>query len=156
MADVNYTAAENVFNKIDAYLKSKDWHYDKNPEKFEFKYQVGGDDLPMHFTLFVDAGRQMIRSLSFMPFEFAEDKRIEGAVAVCVANYGMVEGSFGYDISNGTIYHKIAVPYMDIEVSDGLIEYIMGLGMTMVDKYNDRFFALNKGYITIADFMKDE
>lgn len=156
MADVNYTAAAKVFNKIDAYLKSKDWHYDKDPEKFEFKYQVGGDDLPMRFTLFIDADRQMIRAISFMPFDFAEDKRIEGAVAVCVANFGMINGCFGYDISDGTVFHKLTVPYMDIEVSDELIAYIMGLGMSMVDKYNDRFFALNKGYISIADFMKKE
>ena len=156
MADVNYTTAARVFNKIDAYLKSKDWKYDKDTDKLQFTYQVGGDDLPMRFTLFVDAQRELIRALSFLPFDFAEDKRIEGAVAVCVANYGMVNGCFGYDISKGTIYHKLAVSYTDIDVGNETFEYIMGLGMAMVDKYNDRFFALNKGYITIADFMKDE
>ncbi len=156
MAEINYAAAARVFNRIDAYLKSKDWKYDKDTDRMQFSYQVGGDDLPMRFTLWVDAEREMIRSLSFLPFDFAEDKRIEGAVAVCVANYGMVNGCFGYDISDGTVFHKLAVSYKDIEVSNDLIEYIMGLGMAMVDKYNDRFFALNKGYITIADFMKDE
>ena len=156
MADVNYTAAKKVFNKIDAYLKAKDWKYDKDTDKLEFTYQVGGDDLPMRFTLFVDAERELIRLLSFMPFDFAEDKRIEGAVAVCVANYGMVNGCFGYDISDGSIFHKLAVAYKDIEVTDELIAYIMGLGMAMVDQYNDRFFALNKGFITIADFMNKE
>jgi hypothetical protein len=156
MADVNYTAAARAFNRIDAYLKAKNWKYDKDVEKFQFTYQVGGDDLPMRFTLFVDPEREMIRSLSFMPFDFAEDKRIEGAVAVCVANYGMVNGCFAYDISDGTVFHKLAVSYKDTEVTDEMITYIMGLGMAMVDKYNDRFFALNKGYISISDFMKDE
>ena len=156
MADVNYTAAARAFNRIDAYMKAKDWKYDKDVEEFRFTYQVGGDDLPMRFTLFVDAEREMIRSLSFLPFDFAEDKRIEGAVAVCVANYGMVNGCFAYDISDGTVFHKLAVSYKDTEVTDEMITYIMGLGMAMVDKYNDRFFALNKGYISIADFMKDE
>ena len=156
MADVTYTAAVKVFNKIEAYLKSKNWNYQKDTRKLEFKYQVDGEDLPMSFTLFVDAERQMIRAISFLPFDFANDKRIEGAVAVCVANYGMVNGCFGYDINTGSIYHKLTVSYMDIEVSDKLIEYIMGLGMSMVDKYNDRFFALSKGYISITDFIKDE
>ena len=156
MADVNYSAAARVFNKIDAYLKSKDWKYDKDVENFRFNYQVGGDDIPMSFILFIDAERELIRSLSFLPFDFAEDKRIEGAIAVCVANHGMVNGSFDYDISDGTVFHKLAVSYKNTEVTDETITYIMGLGMAMVDKYNDRFFALNKGYISIADFMKDE
>lgn len=156
MADVNYTAAARVFNKIDAYLKSKNWKYDKDVEKLQFTYQVGGDDLPMNFTLLVDAQRELIRSFSFMTFDFEEDKRVEGAVAVCIANYGMVNGCFGYDIGKGTLYHKLAVSYKDIEVSNNLIEYVMGLGMAMVDNYNDRFFALNKGYISLADFMKKE
>lgn len=156
MADVNYAAAAKVFNKIEAYFKSKDWKYDKNTEKLEFSYQVDGDDLPMRFTLFVDAERELIRLLSFIPFNYAEDKRVEGAVAVCTANFGMINGCFGYDISDGKIFHKLSVPYMDIDISNEMIQYIMGLGITMVDKYNDRFFALNKGYISIADFMKDE
>lgn len=156
MADVKYTNAIKVFNQIDAYLKSKDWKYDKDTDKLHFNYSVNTDDFPMSFTLIVDANKEMIRSLSFMPFDFAEDKRVEGAVAVCVANYGMVNGCFSYDISDGTIFHKLSVSYIDIEVTDELIEYIMGLGMSMVDQYNDRFFALNKGFISLADFISKE
>ena len=156
MADVNYTAAARVFNKIDAYLKARDWKYDKDVEKLKFTYQVGGDDLPMRFMLFVDAEREMIRSLSFLLFDFAEDKRIEGAIAVCAANYGMVNGCFAYDISDGTVLHRLAVSYKDIEVTNETVEYVMGLGMTMVDKYNDRFFALNKGFLSLEDFIKGE
>ena len=156
MADVKYTAAVKVFNKIDKYLTAKNWKYDKDTNKLEFIYHVGGDDFPMRFILRVDAEREMIRSISFMPFDFSEDKRIEGAIAVCVANMGMLNGCFGYNITDGTVFHKVVVPYMDIEVSDDMIEYIMGLGMAMVDKYNDRFFALNKGFISIAEFIEKQ
>lgn len=72
----------------------------------------------MRFTLIVDAEREMIRTLAFMPFDFEEDKRVEGAIAVCVANYGMVDGCFGYDISDGTLFHRLSVSYADTEVSD--------------------------------------
>ena len=76
--------------------------------------------------------------------------------AVCIANYEMVDGCFGFDIQSGTLYHRLAVPYKDNEITDDHIQYIMGLGMAMVDKYNDRFFALNKGVIDIAGFLKKE
>ena len=156
MSEVNFAAAAKVFNKIDAHLRAKDWKYEKDAEKFEFTYQVSGDDLPMKFVMKVDPERELIRIFSFLSFDFAEDKRIEGAVAVSVANYGMVNGSFGYDITDGTVFHKISVAYTDIEINADMINYIMGVGMATVDKYNDRFLALNKGYITISDFINKE
>lgn len=154
MSEINYTAAKKVFAKIDAYLKSKNWKYDTDTDQLQFTYSVGGDDLPMRFTLLVDAERELIRLISFLPFNFDEDKRVDGAIAVCIANYEMVDGCFGFDIQSGTLYHRLAVPYKDNEITDDHIQYIMGLGMAMVDKYNDRFFALNKGFIDIAGFLK--
>ena len=110
----------------------------------------------MSFILRVDADKELIRLFSQLPFAFSEDKRVEGAVAVCVANQGMVNGRFEYDVTDGTLFHKVAVCYRGIQIETELIDYIMRLGMGMVDKYNDRFFALSKGYISIGDFIKKE
>jgi hypothetical protein len=156
MADVKYTNAIKVFNQIDAYLKSKDWKYDKDTDKLHFNYSVNTDDFPMSFTLIVDANKEMIRSLSFMPFKFAEDKRVEGAVAVCVANYGMVNGSFDYDISEGKISFRLTNSFTDTMLSTELIWDMIGVSFSTIDRYNDRFFMVAKNVMTIEQFIKAE
>lgn len=68
---------------------------------------VQGDDLPMQFILIVDGERQLIRLLSPMPYAMSEDKRIGGALATCAASYSMPDGSFDYDLSDGSIIFRM-------------------------------------------------
>ena len=47
--------------------------------------------------------REVVQVLCPMSWKAPEDKRIDLAVAVAAANYGIVNGSFDFDLSDGEI-----------------------------------------------------
>ena len=131
------------------------WSYDKNDSNLSISFEVTGEDLPMQFLIIVDVKRQLVRFFSTLPFKMKEDKLIDGAVAVCAANCGLVDGCFIYDIGDGTIAFKQTATFLGRAIDEALLQYVIHCACSTVDKYNDKFMALNKGFISIADFLKE-
>ena len=125
----------------------------KDEEKLLVHFGVSGDDIPMQFILIVDAERQLIRLMSPMPFKMSESKRMEGAIATCAASFGMADGSFDYDLSDGTIVFRMTASFRESLIGEGLFQYMISCSCAMVDKYNDQFLALDKGIMSITDFI---
>lgn len=135
-------------------LDARDWRYGKDEEKLLVHYGVNGDDIPMDFILYVDAERQLIRLMSPMKMKMSEDKRVEGAIATCVASYGMADGCFDYDMTEGRIVFRLVASYRESRIGQGLIQYMISCAIAMVDHYNHQFLALDKGMIDIQKFME--
>ena len=150
------TAAKKVFATLCKAMDELDWHYDILHEELGIRCSVTGDDIPVKLLVFVDAETQLIRLFSPMSFHINEDKRVEAAVAVGIANHGLINGNFDYDLSDGTITFRLVNPFHESEISVSLITYMIDVACHTVDRYNDRFLMLNKGVITLADFHKDE
>lgn len=154
MAEANEMAlAKKVYDDLCASLDKREWHYQKHDEDLVVTCGVAGEDIPMQFVLIVDAERQLLRVLSRLPFTVPEDKRMELAIAACAASYGLADGSFDYDIAKGTIDFRLTASFRESKIGDGLFEYLIGCSSYTVDKYNDKFFALCKGLISINDFI---
>ena len=117
---------------------------------------MNGDDVPMQFIFTIDVDRQLIRLMSRLPFKMSEDKRVEGAIATCVASYGLVEGNFEYDILTGTIDFRMTASFRDSYVGDGLFQYMISRACVTVDEYNDKFLAIDKGMLSLNDFIAPE
>lgn len=155
MADeMNMEQAQQVYQTICKALDARNWQYDTREEDLSVHLGINGDDLPMDFFLQVDTKRQILRLLSPMPFKMSEEKRIEGAVASAVANYGMVDGSFDYDLQDGMVVFRISSTLRGCTLGPEQIYYLIDCGCAMVDLYNDRFFALNKGFLTLEAFIE--
>ena len=77
-------------------------------------------------------------------------------MAVCMANHGLVRGSFDYDISDGEIRYRLTAAYRDSVLGPDLFEYMIGAAASTVEAYNDRFFMLAKKMITIEKFIEME
>ena len=148
--------AKKVFEILCAALDEREWVYEKEEEKGLVYFQVNGENMPLGFVILVDEERQLVRAVSQLPFKICEDKRMEAAIAVCVANYGMVDGSFDYDISNGVISFRLTASYRDSEVTTGMVQYMIQCSCVTVDNYNHRFMALDKGVIGIEEFIAKE
>ncbi len=147
--------AEQAFSTLCAALDARQWNYEKEEDNLLVHFGVSGDDLPMKFVIFADVDRQMIRLLSPLSFKMEEDKRVEGAVAVCMASYGMADGSFDYDVSDGTISFRMTESFKGCLLGEGVFQYMISCACAMVDNYNDKFLALSKGVIGIDDFAKE-
>ncbi len=152
--EIDMERAKEVFNEICDALDEKDWKYEKDEEKLVITSGIKGDDLPINFILVVNPKNQVVQFLSPLPFSVPEDKRIDAAVAVCVANYGLVDGSFDYDINDGEIRYRVTSSYRDSQLGADLYEYLIMVGASTVDNYNDKFFAVAKGFTTIQEFIQ--
>lgn len=153
MTDEKYLA-QQVYKTLCSALDRRDWEYEKDEEKLLVHFGVNGDDIPMNFVLLVDEERQLIRLLSQLPFKIKEEKRIDGAIAACAVTYRLVDGSFDYDLSDGTIVFRMTASFRKSVISDGLFQYMISCACDTIDAYNDRFMALDKGLITIEDFLQ--
>ncbi len=157
MAEANELAlAKTVYGDLCAALDKRGWHYQKHDDTLVVTFEVSGEDIPMDFVLAVDADRQLLRVFSKLPFTVPEDKRMELAIATCAATYGLVDGSFDYDIAKGTIVFRMTASFRESRIGDGLFQYLISCSCYTVDDYNDKFLALSKGLIDVDEFLKKE
>lgn len=154
--DVNMAKAREVFEGIVSMLDTRDWKYEKFEDDLLIRSGIKGDDLPVEFILFVKPQNQVVQFISKLPFNIPEDKRVDAAIAVSVANYGLVDGSFDYDINDGEIRYRLTSSYRDSYLSHDLFEYMIMCAASTVDQYNDRFFMLAKGMMTIQQFIEQD
>ena len=148
--------AENVYNSICNMLNNINFHYDtgRREEDYVITCTVNGDDIPMKMLIIVRPEREIVSLLSPMPFMTPEDKRVEMAMAVSVANYGIIDGSFDYDLNDGEIRFRLTASYIESLLSEELFKYMLYVSANTVDRYNDRFMMLAKGNMTLEQFIE--
>ncbi len=157
MADeMKMQSAMKVMNTICQMYDDMEFRYERHDEDLVITCSIRGDDIPMDFIITIDAEREVVRFLSRMPFNVPEDKRIDLAVAVALANYGLINGSFDYDMSDGEIRFRMTASYIDSDLGKGLFKYMTFASASTVDRYNDRFMMLCKGLITVEQFLEME
>ncbi len=154
--EVDMNKAKSVYNTLIKMLDSIDWKYEKVEDKLMIKSRVTGDDLPIDFHVMVRPEKEVVQFISILPTEMPEDKRIDGALAVCVANYGLCDGSFDYDISDGQILFRLTSSYRESVLGEELFKYMIMVAAGTVDRYNDKFFMLSKNLITLQQFIESE
>lgn len=151
----NYDAkALAVFDTVCRAIDAENLNYTKDKDKLTVFLSAKGEDLPINVLFNVDTDRKVLTVHSLLDTEVAEDKRVEFAIAVNVANYALVNGSFDFGVNEGRIIFRMAQPYLDIGVSQRIVQYMLYCVFSTVDEYNDRFLMLNKGMIDIAKFIE--
>ena len=147
--------AEKIYNSICSMLDGINFRYEKEKRDDDYiiRCTVNGDDIPMDMIIFVRAEREIVSLLSPMPFKAPEDKRVETAIAVSVANYGMIDGCFDYDINDGEIRFRMTASFIDSQVGEEQFKYMLFVSAQTIDRYNDRFMALVKGTMTLQQFL---
>lgn len=156
MEELNLAKAQEVYESLCKSLDSIDWKYEKEPEKFTIVSSVTGDDFPMGFIMRVSPRNEVVSFISWLPFDVPEDKRVDIAIAVCVANQGLVDGSFDFDISDGTLSFRLTSSYKESVLSEELFKYMLGVSTGTIDLYNDKFFMIIKNMMTVQQFIEKE
>lgn len=146
--------AQTVYKALCDMLDEKGVRYEKVPEKMSVHFIMSGEDIPMDIVVAIDADRELIRMFSPLPFAFSEEKRVEGAIATCQANYKLVDGSFDYNIRDGRIIFRLTSSYAQSLISKELLAYMIACLCFTVDEYNDKFLMIDKGMLAIEDFFK--
>lgn len=147
--------AKEAYDTLCNTLDEMKWRYDKDEDKLILHLGISGEDIPMEFSVHCDADRQLIRLMSFLPFKISDEKRVEGAIATCHANYLLADGSFDYNLGDGTIIFRMTSSFRESLVGDELFKYMIHVACITVDKYNDQFLMISKGNLSITDFIKN-
>ena len=148
--------AKVVYETICKALDARDWKYKRIDEDLAITCGARGEDLPMDIYIVVDPNAQVVSLLSPMPFKVGEDKRVDGALAVCIANYGLINGCFDYDLADGEIRFRIVSSYRESILSEELFNYMVMVAANTVDDYNDKFLMISKGVLSIEQLIEWE
>ena len=157
MADENkMRLSKQVYQTLCKALDNRGWSYKKEQDRLLVYFGVNGDSMPIQVVIVVDASRQLIRLMSPLPFKMSESKRADGAIATCAVSYGMADGSFDYDLDDGTISFRMTEYFENCLIDEDLFNYMIDCSCAMVERYADRFLALEKGNITITDLLEQD
>ena len=156
MAEVNMAKAKEIFDALVEMLDTRDWKYDKFEEDLVIKSGIKGEDLPIEFIVVVKPNNQVVQLLSRLPFQIPEEKRVDAAIAICVANNGLVDGSFDYDITTGNITFRLTSSYRESTLGADLFEYMILVSAGTIDDYTDKFFMLAKDLMSVQQFIEKE
>ncbi len=146
--------ARSAFQTLLNALDGMDWKYDQDDEKLRVDFSVQGDDLPMDFTVMIDDDRQLVRLISFLPFKFPKETRVEGAIATSQINYKLADGSFDYDLTDGEVSFRQTSSFRASLISPKMLQLMVNCAACTVDDYNDRLFMLSKGVLSLDDFIR--
>ena len=153
----NIEHARKQFNTLIDMMNSNELKFTKHEDDLSISSGFITEDLPVEYFIRIDAEIEMAVFISKLPFTMPEEKRVDGAIAVCVANNGIVNGNFDYDINDGEIVFRLTTSFKSGSVlSEDLFEYMIMASASMVDRYNDKFFMLAKGMMNIQQFIEQE
>ena len=75
-----FALAKSVYENVCKSLDLRNWKYNGNEEDLQIRINFNGDDIPMNFIIQVDADRQLISLLSFLPFDIAKEIGLEESI----------------------------------------------------------------------------
>lgn len=148
------TDALQVYNRIIEFVKNVGFRYKKYQDNLRIGFDVLGDDVPMSFDYFVDFQNQQIVIESIQPFTSRSKKKKELAYATCIVNNILVDGYFSFNWLEDRIVFRLAKPYDNNTISKEELSYMLSVSLSTVEKFNDRFLDLNKGYIKMKEFIE--
>lgn len=152
----NSKKGNKVYELLVQYLSEHDFKFEQHKEDLTITLMVQGEDLPQLTLIRVLDDLHLLQVISPIPSKIPEDKRIDAAIAVSVANYGMINGSFDYDINDGEIRYRITQSYLGAEPSSDTLDYVLNIAFHTTDKYNDKFFMLGKGMLSLEQFISND
>ena len=78
----------------------------------------------------------------------------DAAIAVAAANHGLIDGSFDLNPQTGEIRFRLTSCYIGTVLTEALFSYLMFVSAETIDRYNDRFEAINNGSMDLEAFLK--
>lgn len=131
------------------------WKYQADAQKPWIGVKVVGDDLPMDMQIHFDVNSGRFYILSKMPFQIAQEKRVETAIALNDFNSRRVLGVFDLDLGSGDLYYRISQCFVGCEIAESTCALLLDMSIKMVDRFNDKLLMLNKGVITLEQLLAE-
>lgn len=147
---------QEVYETICKMFDDMEYHYERHDEDLVITCKVHGEDIPMDMIFRVRADRQLVQIMSPLPFNIPEEHRMDIAMATTVINNMLVDGSFDFDLSDGSVMFRLTSSYIESILGKELFKYMLMVSATTVDVYNDKFLMIAKGMMSLEQFLEGE
>ncbi|MBP5194341.1 MAG: YbjN domain-containing protein [Clostridia bacterium] len=146
--------AKVTYDTLCRMLDEINWRYERDEENFTIDSGSSGEDLPIQFRIIVDPERMIVSLISPLPFDIPDEKRVEMAIAVSMVNYSIVDGSFDYDYTDGTLLFRMTSSFRESLIGKDVFKYMIAVSCKTIDDYNDKFLMIVKDVMSLVDLFK--
>lgn len=145
--------AQKTYGTLVDYLNERNWNFDAEEDKLGIEFYMSGDDLRMHFRIFIDVPMQCVVLYSPMPFHMPEEHITAAALALSYINDRLLDGCFDLDLSNGRICFRQTFTFYDSLIGRNAFDQMIYAASHIVDDFNDQLLMLSKGAVTLSQFV---
>lgn len=147
MSEINMEMAKTVYDSICSVLTGMNLKYTEHKDDLVITLGHKGEDMEHNLLIAVDAAKEVVRVIERLPFKLNPEKASDIAMAVCNANRMLLLGGFEYDVDDSTLTYAIAQVYTGSLIGEEALKRMILTLVFTVEDYDDKFMALNKGYL---------
>ncbi|MBQ3054774.1 MAG: YbjN domain-containing protein [Oscillospiraceae bacterium] len=150
----NMEMAKSMYERVATTLDNMELNYQRHDEDMVITLGMRGEDMDHDMLLIIREKNAAFSFLERLPFHLDPQKADEIAKAVCNVNNHLVLGGFTYEAGSDTMNFELSIPYNGSLIGEETIRRILVNAVKTVEAYDDKFLALNKGYISSEEFKK--
>ena len=152
--EIKLAHAQRVYKTLCSALEKDKLKFSRIDEELAVEFTISGEDLKVTLRPQVNAKAEVITIVSRLPFDIKKDRRVDAALGVCAINHVLVDGVFDYNVTTGALFFRLTHSYCGCEVSERALLTAVYVAYGIIDKYNDNFFMLSTGMMSIEEFIK--
>ena len=150
----NLEMGKTVYETACSVLDGMGIKYRRIDESLAITFGHRGDDMEHNLLLIVNAERDVIQLMERLPFAINPDRANDVAAAVCITNERILSGKFSYNMEEKLNFDVTQI-YSGSLIGEETIKRMLIALVVTVEQYDDKFMALNKGYLKPEDFKND-
>ena len=159
MADAKMAKrAKNIYDDIIKMFDKMGWKYECDDNQLRIRTGMSTSKASgVEIVIYFKVEQERVNFNTTFPVVFPTDKKVAGAVAVCVANASTNTGTFNLFIENGAVKFISSISYKDdTKLSTAIFKECISSAAKEIDYYYDSFKGLADGTMAIADFLNQE
>ena len=146
--------ATAVVKAITDYMDEAKLKYEADREKNTVFITITGDDFPVTLMFSVSAEKARVETYSQLPFEIKKEKAVDVAMAIAAINARIAYGKFCLYFDKGLCTYENSEYLTGLEgFSSEYGKALVVPAYSIVEEYNDKLFAVNKGMMSVKDFL---
>lgn len=138
--------AKTVYENMCATLDEMELNYRKEEEDLVVLLGHRGEDMEHNILMIVSPDQEAIHIYEKIPFSINAERAADIACATCYVNDQILLGKFTYNMEDKLSFEVVQSYSGSIIGSETFKRMLLAVVFT-VEEYDDKFMALNKGYI---------
>ena len=117
------------------------------------RFRVEDEGPIQRFVIRLNRAYELITLNASLPIRVPEERRIEMAVAVCRATSVLLNGCFGYNLQEGTVFFRLTAPLRGCEYSEAYFACMVECATEIVSEFSDLLGKVAAGELSLPEFM---